>query len=298
MEVLYTLLRLKITNPEKVFLVRGNHEEVGLQSRYGFLEEGRYKYGAKFNADKLERAYDFFPVVIYAGTGTNFIQCNHGGMEPAFNPQSLLGFGGPTAFQFLGRLNQKTFLADHPGWLPKGDGSRAVATENFLNYIPQDPGAFPLIGFMWNDFTVFTNQPQLADDPDRGLIFGAQSTRFLLQAVSGRNGSIHAVFRGHQQSLDLNPMMRRLIASRGVFRHWQANDSLALQDAPIDDLSRILEHDELRLIPSGSVWTFNVSPDSLYGERCNYSFDAFGLLKLASNPSDWRLRVVNIEVGR
>src|SRR5438067_719039 len=34
-EVLYTLLRLKLANPEKVFLLRGNHEEASMHTRYG-----------------------------------------------------------------------------------------------------------------------------------------------------------------------------------------------------------------------------------------------------------------------
>ena len=38
---------------------------------------------------EIERAYDFLPVVIYTGTGTKLIQCNHGGMESGFNPEKL-----------------------------------------------------------------------------------------------------------------------------------------------------------------------------------------------------------------
>src|SRR5207244_16068 len=74
-EVLYTLFQLRIANPTQMFMVRGNHEEVSLQSRYGFLEEGRGKYGGEFDARKLMRAYDFLPVAIYLGSGDNFIQC-------------------------------------------------------------------------------------------------------------------------------------------------------------------------------------------------------------------------------
>ena len=33
-EVLYTLLRLKLANPDRVFFVRGNHEDVALAARY------------------------------------------------------------------------------------------------------------------------------------------------------------------------------------------------------------------------------------------------------------------------
>ena len=52
--------------------VRGNHEDVTLVARYGFLAEGRAKFGRDFNAAKLLRAYDFLPVALYLGIGQAF----------------------------------------------------------------------------------------------------------------------------------------------------------------------------------------------------------------------------------
>ena len=40
-----------------------------------------------------------------------------------------------------------------------------------------------------------------------------------------------------------------------------------------------------------SLWTFNVSPDSMYGEACVYNFDAFGILKLSLNFADSQIGV-------
>ncbi|HEY0551355.1 MAG TPA: metallophosphoesterase, partial [Verrucomicrobiae bacterium] len=298
-EVLYTLLRLKLANPDRVFLARGNHEEVGLQLRYGFIEEGQRKYGATFNARKLERAYDFLPVVIYAGSRENFIQCNHGGMEPGFSPRALLETSTALSFQFLGALQQKKFLTDHPEWLAGLEAkARQTVSGLLLDFRPESPVLPTTLGFMWNDFAVFASEPALVDDPDRAFIYGAASTQFLLRSAGTSNLHVHAVFRGHQQSSILNPMMRRLVASRGVFRHWQAADSAALLDAPVGQLSKILEQNEMRGIPSGSVWTFNVAPDSVYGERCGFSFDTFGILKLSQNFADWRLRVVNVPIDQ
>ncbi len=296
-EVLYTLLRLKLANPDHVFLARGNHEEVGLQARYGFLEEGQRKYGATFNARKLERAYDFLPVVIYVGSGENYVQCNHGGMEPGFSPRNLLIAPGAISFQFLGTLKQKQFLADHPEWLAGADGkARQTAAELLNDFRPDSPVVPTVLGFMWNDFAVLASEPAFVNDPDRAFVYGAGATQFLLRKAGASNTQVHAVFRGHQQASILNPMMRRLVASRGVFRHWQPADLPALLDAPVTHLARVLEQTEVRAIPSGSVWTFNVSPDSVYGERCGFSFDAFGILKVARNFADWRLQVVNVTV--
>jgi len=296
-EVLYTLLRLKLANAEQVFLARGNHEEVGLQARYGFLEEGRGKYGAAFDARKVERAYDFLPVVIYAGAGENFIQCNHGGMEPGFSPHGLLDAPGPFSFQFLGTLKQKQFLAGHPDWLAGADEkSREAAAESLRDFRPDSPISPTVLGFMWNDFAVLANEPLFVFDPNRAFVYGARSTQFLLHCAGTNTKHVRAVFRGHQQSSAVNPMMRRLVASNGVFRHWQAADAPALLHASVSELAKVLERAEFRPIPPGSVWTFNVSPDSVYGAGCGFTFDSFGILKVAGNFSDWRLQVVNLPV--
>ena len=297
LEVLYTLLRLKLANPDRVFLARGNHEEVGLQARYGFVDEGRAKYGGEFDVRKIERAYDFLPVVIYAGTGENFLQCNHGGMEPGFTPHALLEAPAPLSFQFIGTLNQRQFLTSHPEWLADADAaSRQLAARHYRDFRPEDPVSPTVLGFMWNDFSVPAGEPQFAIDPGRAFVYGARATQFLLRKAGTKTRHVQAVFRGHQQSPTLNPMMRRLVASRGVFRHWQAADAPALLRASVSELSKILEQAELRAIPPDSVWTFNVAPDSVYGAGCGYGFDAFGILKLAPNFADWRLQVVNVPV--
>ena len=94
----------------------------------------------------------------------------------------------------------------------------------------------------------------------------------------------------------LNAMMRRLLASRGVFRHWQEADSATMANADSAELAKVLDCSDERSIPSGSVWTFNVSPDSAYGSGCGYSFDAFGILKVGRRFGDWRLRIVNLPI--
>ena len=90
--------------------------------------------------------------------------------------------------------------------------------------------------------------------------------------------------------------MNRLVAASGVWRHWQATDSERLANARPEQLRRLLEHADRRAIPEGSVWTFNVSPDSVYGVGNRYTFDTIGIWETANQFEDWRLRVVNVEV--
>ena len=295
-EVLYTVLRLKLANPERVILVRGNHEDPSLAARYGFFQEGGAKYGARFDAVKVAGAFDYLPVALYLGCGTNWLQCNHGGMEPGFDPGGLLEAPAPVRYQKLGALRQRGFVTRHPGFTKTlGPDAAKLLAENFSDFTPVSPTQPQLIGFMWNDFTVTGDEPPLAVDEGRGLVYGEGTTRQIFAASSGRNSSLRAVFRAHQHAPALNPMMRRLMASQGVFQHWQNGDTTPLHFADISQLSRVLDTGRERSIPPGSVWTFNVSPDSSYGAACGFDDDVMGILRVAGPFAGWRLRVVTLK---
>lgn len=295
-EVLYTLLRLKEANPDRVHLVRGNHEDINLVARYGFLAEGESKYGAGFHAARILRAYDFLPVAMYLGCGADFVQLCHGGMEPGYDPAALLTSSGTNRYQLLGRLQQSAFLSAHPDWLASEPASASAARREYQDFTPVAPVSPTTLGFMWNDFTVFSDEPVFVRNPDRAFIYGRPAVEGLL-AHAGRNGTrVHAVIRAHQHSSVSNPMMRRLIAGRGVFRHWQeAQDPVAVAATPAA-LAQTLEVTETRSLPENSVWTLNVTPDSVYGAGCGYRFATFAVLKTAGRFSDWRIAVETVEV--
>jgi hypothetical protein len=293
-EVLYTLLRLKLANPNQMFMVRGNHEDVSLSARYGFLAEGRGKYGRDFDIPHVMRLYDFLPVALYLGCGTNVIQCNHGGVEPGFNPGPLLDAPDAVQYQLLGRLNQQEFMAKHPG-LMEGFTSqeRRLMEGTLVDFQPESPTVPAVIGFMWNDFSVVRGEPRFDFDPGRAFIYGESTTRYLLRESSGKKRRLQAVFRAHQHATVLNGMMRRLKVGHGIYRHWQETDSAAFLEAELPVVAQKIDLSEERSVPPGSVWTFNVVPDSVYGEALDYSFDTFGILTTGKNLSDWKLRVVN-----
>ena len=129
----------------------------------------------------------------------------------------------------------------------------------------------------------------------RGFVYGKAGTRIVLDASAGATARVRGVFRAHQHSSAVNPMMRRLIAGNGLFRHWHAHDSLARANATATVLRSEckLEHSSERLLKDGSVWTFNVAPDSYYGRGNNYKFDTYGVLTTGDTFADWKLRVVN-----
>lgn len=293
-EVLYTLLRLKVENPDQVWMVRGNHEDVSLAARYGFLAEGRGKYGAEFDAQRVMRLYDFLPVVLYLGCETNAVQCNHGGMEPGFDPRRLLDAPAGVKFQMLGPLNQQQFLKTHPEWVADFTvRERRLMENSLLDFQPESPTVPAVIGFMWNDFSVVRGEPQFDFDPSRAPVYGEGATKYLLERASGVTRRLQAVFRAHQHATIRNALMRRLLTGKGVYRHWQETDATRFLEADPAVLAGKIEAGAEGRIPASSVWTFNVVPDSVYGETLNYSFDTFGIVTTAAAFEDWRLRVVN-----
>lgn len=293
-EVLYTLFRLKEANPERVFFTRGNHEDVSIASRYGFLEELRQKYGQQADITKVLRAYDLMPVVCYVGDGVDFLQMNHGGLEPGFDPKKLLASKGSPRFQLLGDLQQKTYHTAREGWLGNQPAAVDFAEQYFLDFTPVSPTSPRTIGFMWNDFSVFQDEPGLGFG--RSLIFGEEPTRQVLADASTDRIRVRGVVRAHQHAGTLNPLMARLIASDGVFKHWQDQETSVDAGQSVEAIRRNLRPDSSRVVPDGSVWTLNVSPDSVYGVGCGYDFVSVGVLKLGPEFDDWRMEFIKVDV--
>ena len=294
-EVMYVLLRLRVENPGQVWMARGNHEDIKLTMNYGFLKEATSKYGPEFPIKRLSRIYDFLPVVIYAGHGNDYIQCNHGGIEPGYLPAALLDHATPVAFHLLGDIKQKTFLDTHKDLTPiLGSNGNRIAQSNWKDFIPTSPTTPTILGFMWNDFSITSDEANLTIFPGRAWVYGKELTRKVLKEGSSSKNKVRAVFRAHQHSGTPNPMMRRLVHSHGVFRHWQETrpPSPAENESALQALS--LETGNRRKLVEGAAYTFNVAPDSNYGVGNRYDFDTFGILTFAETFTNWELEVVNL----
>ena len=80
-ETILLLLALKIKHPERLFLVRGNHESRETTLKYGFYEECKRKYeGSLVVWQHCTRAFDFISLSAVIG-GKVF--CVHGGLSPS-----------------------------------------------------------------------------------------------------------------------------------------------------------------------------------------------------------------------
>ena len=123
-EVLYTLMRLKIANPSQVLLLRGNHEDIEYNNTWGLVEQFQLKFTDSTNSNDAYKLmchlYDFLPVALYVGTGTDYILCCHGAIELGFNPKALLQHKADKAFAWLESLetlskNAETLRANLQG---------------------------------------------------------------------------------------------------------------------------------------------------------------------------------------
>ena len=179
----------------QVFMARGNHEDIQMIASYGFLAECQKKYDTQFSPGLIARLYDFFPVVIYAGSGSDYIQCNHGGMEPGYLPGNLLESRSPIAFQLLGEMRGGDFSEKASRPDEGGDPTKKpFLTQNIRNYMPTSPMQPVINGFMWNDFTVFAEEPGVGYKPGRGFVYGKTGTKIVLDASAGAKARCEAFF--------------------------------------------------------------------------------------------------------
>lgn len=252
-ECLYTLLRLKSENPDRVFFVRGNHEAKDLNEA-GFL----YELGAKKISEKIyeliQILYTMLPVSFYLGYNHNYMQCTHGGWEKSYNPKEFLNSQC---------LYQKVIL---PGDYPR----------THFN------------GFMWNDFQVdtsFTNMSLPSDRGGQGMIWNLSKhdTLMHLKVASEGSSKLMGILRAHQHGFD---DIMNIILNRPLPDGRQLNeDNIGIAKLWTDQ-SRTgtkLWH--------GIVVTFNVCPHTVYRIHNDFDFDAYGVLKVADSFDNWNLMV-------
>ncbi len=81
-ETFLLLLTLKVRYPDKVSLLRGNHESRQITQVYGFYDECLRKYG---NANAWKYFTDLFDYLPLTAVVEGQIFCLHGGLSPSID---------------------------------------------------------------------------------------------------------------------------------------------------------------------------------------------------------------------
>lgn len=288
-EVWYTILCLKIANPHRVFMTRGNHEDRTINGQYGFTSELRDK---KLTAviDPLYKLYNLLPVALYVGSGTPaktyYLLCCHGGIELGFNPKPL--FADPRPLAYTRVLDKRNMLHRAPAVAILSEDAQKEITVNMLNRSVLEPKEIQVahdMGFLWNDFNVNPKAPSNYQY-NRGWQFSKRVTLDVLNSQTDNNYELVGIFRAHQHG-DYE-MMNRILNN---------DNAGAPEDAGVGKLWT--DHEMIKqpqALWRGIVCTFLVAP-SYYGSRgvARFDYDAFGILRTANDFEDWRLQVFRVQ---
>lgn len=274
-ECLYLLHRLKLANDAHVILLRGNHEDIDLTSRYGFKQELFDKYDV-YQAQEIisdtHRSFDLMPVAFFLGCRnqqsglTHYAICCHAGLEPRYSSKKLLTDPEPHAYELL-----------NPSLLETRDSDSGVITK-----------AFSSLGFLWCDFNTAPNTATHLTQ-NRGRSLSKEESAVLLQQYSTDLHKVFCVIGAHQHGiLTKNPMMKLIYDIQHETPHHQGVAKLWL--SPPDQL-----HNTNHLW-NGAVVKFGVAPDTCFNTwHPNQDFDlkyfAYGNLTTGEEIGDWRLDV-------
>lgn len=289
-EVIYTILRLKRTNPDKVVMVRGNHEDVIMNSipsnELSFGKELEAKFNDKALLMQVQRMYNYLPVALYLVSGTqhkNAFLCCHGGPEIGFmETPALLDAPGAISCVKLGDLKRQDACNQLPEQL-----AYIKKFPDALNFTPKMPMMPFTIGFMWFDLSVENDKTK--NNVNRGWECDQAFFDFIRTQQSTPSCTIRGIFRAHQHG-DFD-MMERILnkdnkgtdADIGVGKLWNAQQ----------------HKDNPNGMWDGIACTFCVSPNTPYGITYKeLTFDTFGILTTAEQFNDWKLIVHRIETKR
>ncbi|KAF3324697.1 Serine/threonine-protein [Carex littledalei] len=124
LETICLLLAYKIKYPDKVFLLRGNHEDAKINRVYGFYDECK----RRFNVRLWKIFCDCFNCLPIAALIDGKVLCMHGGLSPELeNLEQIIEIERPTEIPDYGLLCDMLWSdpsSDTNGW---GESDRGVS---------------------------------------------------------------------------------------------------------------------------------------------------------------------------
>lgn len=292
-DTLFTALHLRATNPDNVFLCRGNHEEFSMNEKnmFDFAGEIRTRYASPASSETVEKdesdvddseavaaqatsttllnqiykLYKHLPYAIFVSiegnAGAGFAQCCHGGLDPALENGFL----------------KTSFLPD-----PKVKFARLPAT-TFQN--PVDSNDFTgSCNLNWGDFSGELN-PEGKKTSVRGEGIWAYSINGAKNYMEKLN--IQAIFRGHQDNFNAFKMLIRNISNPlYIFSQRPAVLNELYDLAPSEENAELLVYNEGLILKTFK--TIVDSPASLQTHGFTLAnLSNLSTIVLGEKVSDW-----------
>jgi hypothetical protein len=275
----------KLCNPDQVFMVRGNHEDLNINNQYGLKKELEHLFGEAYEEvyPLLHSYYNSLPFVLYMGVldsnesrRLSCVRFNHGAISMGFFPNELLGAERGKKYSWVKEIDmatwnmriKQTINTEYPGYeqdqkvLAKLVSTRSLTVP--LNSIVE-------LHDVWGDIVIFRDENQDLRVARRGTFnlpaVGYETTKAFLEACGMHYGSedefegeVFAIFRAHQHTSETLPLIRnnpRDPHNPGVLRSWlEEDDPRAAKNT-------------YKKIQRNMVYTFNVCPNTLYGSGDN-----------------------------
>lgn len=213
-ETLAVIFSVHLTNPFNIHIIRGNHEDVRINNRYGFLQEIKEKYKDKLEDKKMQKlevirnllitVYHQLPVAlwgIFKSTNKNQMSVTlfcHGGIE--FDDKNLIPFFDECV-------------------------KKAVSYKKVEGEFNGDPFK---IGYLWNDFE--PNNKIIESNLIEGRGYRISEKDFqewIKDNFKNQKTFIFThMFRAHQHSTTYAELMPTLIQNNGICQLWDHNNPL------------------------------------------------------------------------
>lgn len=255
LEVINTLLRLKMARPDHIIMIRGNHEyhrinaeffeELGCKitgqpatSLLGIVEKitslsGSTQCDAALATQvkqwrrlfaKIMQFYNTLPVAAFIGVqnpngSIDYVQFSHAGFEVGYNPKGFLNSAPDNGYAIVEPIDREMAADMH----------HEIHIQEAVNahrncQLPPDV----FLGYNWMDFyDALEAAPgqALAFNPERGWAATKEFVQFMLANMSGEHATVHAIVRGHQHPGSSNnpekpSMLDRLMTNYGMVTDW------------------------------------------------------------------------------
>ncbi len=192
LEVLFLAMILKINNPDRVVILRGNHEDLNMGVGNNLYTVRQELYDKFQQAEGIERIigklacfYDLLPHLLLFGSNKNYFIFSHAGVDPSYNFNRLLIADGIHYECLRGKNESSPFLDEKQKILGTLRYNLVGGPENKVKM------QFCCYGFTWCDFAVFKNNAGKVIYDRNKMIVGDHGYAMSLEAFNDYVASVN-----------------------------------------------------------------------------------------------------------